>query len=129
MKKHIKIIIPAVLLGLISVVYFANVEFYKVTDPNNPKFEKSKFKVTDYKGNDFDSAIKLILPKGSHIELVDEILVGSANMKKRQLENRHNTYRYDYEHATNIMPGGGLSFLVIRFDDEDRLEEFIAINN
>jgi hypothetical protein len=60
---------------------------FKITDPNDPKFDPMKFRFEDYKNDDsLTAALKKVFPVGTEISYVDGILVNSEKANKNTSE-------------------------------------------
>lgn len=55
----------------------------KITDPAHPRFDPSAFNFGDYSNNEMlRASLKVTFPVGTHVSLVDQILVESTDATK-----------------------------------------------
>ncbi len=108
---------------------------FKVTDPNDPRFDPMKFKFSDYTfNNNLYDALDKSLTNGISIEEIDKILVDSGKAEKKfvkTLVNKQNLYTYKYRRwyhpifsflAMHPDPGKGVTVGI--YTKDNKLEKF-----
>ena len=72
---------------------------FKITDPNDPRFDPMKFKFEDYRDSrEVQSFLLKYIPIGTDIALVDNYLVKSAGAVKRKYTKMPNKKIYVYSY-------------------------------
>ena len=108
---------------------------FKVTNPDDPKFDPMKFRFADYQTNDeVYHALEIMLKPGTDMKTVDKILINSAGAKKTKVgpPDDRTSFKYHYKRwyhpllalrAMHPDPGKGARVYVF-YDENNKVEKF-----
>lgn len=122
MKKYPKRQKAGIALALVIVCMGALMSFtnpFKVTDPNDPRFDPMEFRFEDYHDENLTvrEVFPILFPIGTSKEYVDKVLVQAGNAKTYQSKTNQSEWIYK-EPLQSI---GGPPIHVFIFDENNQL--------
>jgi hypothetical protein len=102
-------------------------EPFKVTDPDDPRFDPMRFKFSDYKSDKIPFTLKRIFSPGASKEFVENILVKSANAKIEQHSHYYIMYVWNFPigysstYTWHLITPNTLYSVAATYDDKDKL--------
>lgn len=105
-------------LLLVGMLMITACNPFKITDPNDPKFDPYKFSFGDFNAQNEKYYLQALFPIGTDKVFIDKILIGAGKAKKFQSSGDKNIWHYA---IPEIITGFGRGSYIVIYDKNDRL--------
>lgn len=136
MKRGAKIAASFTMLAVATLALWVLLfEPFKVTDPNDPRFDPMRFKFSDYKERELPTVLKKLFVHGNPREYVEKILVGSARANLMPKTQNFAIYHwqfplfYSYTDSWFLITPDDHYSVAATYDEQDMLTGMTMMGN